>query len=648
MNATELIKYTSDKNKGELLHWFENLDKTVDGVSQELLEPGVEALKKSLQTGDWIDYAVCCKKEGQTHKEIMDKVKKSESWIKKYVNPRLKRDTVGQSSTLHGATLDEILRAKHIHTVINFEIGDLKKATRKFSGWGSVEVKDSQQDKLPIDSIKKIMPTYMQRGSPIMYGHSNRHVGRILKYEIRKKEVAGKEVPGLWLEGLIFNNYKIDDQAWESIQLAEKSGKPVLSLGATPIGVPKYECAGNECFRKFDGLQIYEFTVTDLAGQGQQGANPESTIDKISLAKGQEMDEKTMETDVEKALFGGETRSQVWKPEWGRMQRELPKKIANFDRQLKSKKDDYANFKKQYGSMGKDFQAKMNAFLKEKKARDQAYQKEIQAIQANINTLRTKLASIPVNKASAELAQETATELMKAIDDYNMLTNPFGNLVGGRLLKMDLEKSLPATDDELVDLMLSSCPSCQSHYDSLIKAGTTEPDARSIIYFDLMNALELSKEVYNEMEPLTKEEGADLSQALEQINKGQQQIIALLQKANGPPEEKDEKKPEDKEEDKEKKKADKSGDKEKETKDPKTTPSKEPVLTLSEDGVELTPEQFEERLKKAGYQKVATSPAPGTTNRDLTQGQETKKGKLPTVEESLEVLSSMDMSAFKG
>ena len=142
--TTELIEYTDDKNKGELLHWFENLDKTVDGVSKELLEPGVEALKKSLQTGDWIDYAVCCKKEGLTHKEIMDRVQKSESWIKKYVNPKLKQATVDPSSTHVGATLDEILRAKHIHTIINFELGDLQKATRKFSGWGSVEVKDSQ------------------------------------------------------------------------------------------------------------------------------------------------------------------------------------------------------------------------------------------------------------------------------------------------------------------------------------------------------------------------------------------------------------------------------------------------------------------------------------------------------------------------
>ena len=144
----------------------------------------------------------------------------------------------------------------------------------------------------------------------------------------------------------------------------------------------------------------------------------------------------------------------------------------------------------------------------------------------------------------------------------------------------------------------------------------------------------------------TKKEGADLTAALQSIAKGQQEIIALLNKANAPPPGKDEDKKDPKdEEDEEKKKADKSQDKEKETKDPKST--KEPVLTLSEDGI--TMDQFEKAAEKMGFKKVSKSPAPGTTDRTqdtLTQGGEQKKGKLPTAEQNIQALIDMDMSAL--
>jgi len=622
-------------SKGELLRKLE----CSANIDEELLKALSIPLKKSLLPEDWVEYAALCKLDGESHKEIMEKTGYSDSWIKKYVNRKIKEDTQVIPVEPEIVTIDDILQARHIHTILDFSLGELKKETRRFSGWGSVEVKDSQSDKLPIEALKKIMPIYMQRGAPIMFGHSNRHVGKILKYEFRDKEVDGKSIPGLWLEGIIFSNYKIDDQAWDSIQLAKQTGKAVLSLGATPLGVPKFECAGNECFRKFDDLQIYEFTVTDLA-RGQQGANPEATIE-MALAKSLNLNQEvsSMNTKIEKGIPLSRSASQstvVWKPEWGQMQREYPKKIQQFERQLAAKKDEAKRSKSEMDSIARDYQNKLKAFQRDAKQRESTYDKEIAVIEEKIKNLKEKLATI--GKADKELAQETATELIKAIDEWNQLTNPLGSVVGGRLLKMEQEKTLPAHNTELINLMLSSCPSCQSQYNTLLKSGLSEAEAKDSLLGELMNALEIAKEEYNEMNEVDKEGETDLAAVLQQLAKGQQEIIALLNKQGekAPPSEKDEEEEEEESDSEEESKADKEEDKE-----------KEPVLTLSK--FNLDQDSFAELAKKMGYTRVGQGPAPVITpEREVTKGNTGQKSKLPTVEENLEAMRRLDFSKLRG
>lgn len=584
MSITEL-EANNGITKAQLLRSFDEAGE----IDDQLLESMQTTLKETLTREDWINYAVLCKQNGEHHKKILDKIPYSDSWIKKYVNPKLKEVTLKEELLHKEDTNNPPSLERHFHPLLDFSIGEIRKATRRFSGWGSVEVKDSQSDKLPIDGLKKIMPTYMQRGSPIMFGHSNRHVGKILKYDFRDKNVTGKKIPGLWLEGLIFNNYKIDDQAWESIQLAKSTAKPVLSLGATPVGEAKYECEDNECFRKFDDLQIYEFTVTDLV-RGQQGANPEATVDKISLAKAdkekQLMDENDMsEEDTLKAFRGSSAGgSVIWKPEWGRMRQEFPKKINAFDKRLKAKRKEYEHFRREYDSMGKDYQAKLKRFNQEKKQRANTFKKEIQVIESKISELRTQLESI--GKSDGELAQQTATELMKAIDEWTQFNK---------------------THEEI-------------------------------------------KKEEDEME-ITKEEGQMITDLLEKLSKSNEAIMArleTLEKAGAPPpaeeEEEDDKKKFPPVKDKEKKKADKEKAKVP-GKDSKEAPDKEPVLALSEHG--LTAESFDEIAKKMGYSLVGKGPAPDvSTKRDMTKGSPDNKGKMQTAEESIEALLNGDLSTL--
>lgn len=227
-----------------------------------------------------IAYATVLKFEGLSREKIAEKVGFSVSWLKKYVYPKYNQ-IKKECEILPNENIPVTNSQKITTIVLRLKVSDLKKEKREFSGWGSVELKDAHGEIVGVDGLEKIMPTYMARGSPITFGHSNRIVGKVLKWAIRNKSVKGKKIPGLWLNGRVHNHYKIDDQAWKAIQLSIERDQPVLSLGATPIGNPKIECNETECVKLYDDLQLYEFSITNIQG-GSQGANPEA---KIEVAK---------------------------------------------------------------------------------------------------------------------------------------------------------------------------------------------------------------------------------------------------------------------------------------------------------------------------------------------------------------------------
>lgn len=284
---------TEKLSKANMLYLAEHSSSLDEGT----LEDVTQSMEKVMKSKDWVEYATILKQQGMKHDDICNRVKKSPSWIKKYVNPMLKEVTPLIKLHPPTDTTNEFVPGLPIHTVLEITIAELKKETRTFGGWGSVEVLDSQKEVVSIEGLEAIMPTYMKRGSPIMYGHSNRHVGNVFKYKIKDKLVKGKNVPALWLEGLIHSDYKIDDMAWDALQYAYRAGLPVLSLGATPIGHPKTQCNDKACFKKYDTFQLYEFTITEQQ-QGSIGANPEATIE-VALAKSKDID---MKSELDKGI----------------------------------------------------------------------------------------------------------------------------------------------------------------------------------------------------------------------------------------------------------------------------------------------------------------------------------------------------------
>ena len=68
---------------------------------------------------------------------------------------------------------------------------------------------------VPINEIKQGMYNLMARGGNILYGHSNKPVGKILSWEIKKHPDAG--VDGLWIVAQIYKDYPLDDEVWQMI-----------------------------------------------------------------------------------------------------------------------------------------------------------------------------------------------------------------------------------------------------------------------------------------------------------------------------------------------------------------------------------------------------------------------------------------------
>ena len=149
---------------------------------------------------------------------------------------------------------------------------------RWFTGWASVEIVDSQGEKIAIDAFKKVMKDYMATGGPIIDTHSNKIVGNVVDYKFKKKNGN----PGLWIKGLILDRYDTHDEVWKDLKDGVYTG---LSMG----GKNKAEeanivCEGDTCFNHIKEIELFEISVVD------KPANKESTIESVNQVAKQDKD----------------------------------------------------------------------------------------------------------------------------------------------------------------------------------------------------------------------------------------------------------------------------------------------------------------------------------------------------------------------
>ena len=245
--------------------------------SEESLDPLIRAIKKSLNREEILEYCVILRQEGYSIPKVAGMIKYKDSWIKKYVNPIF--NAVTELEKLELELPEMVTRSTNFRKVLmKATPTSIDEEKREFEAWATVEVEDSEGEIVEAKGISQTMPTYMERGGILLYGHSNRHVGNTLKWKDLHKEVDGKSVPGILLRAKVFNHYKIDDQAWNSVLLAKRLGKPILSIGATPTS-DRVDCEGDKCRRVIEKEQLYEITITEMT-EGSQGANPEATLER--------------------------------------------------------------------------------------------------------------------------------------------------------------------------------------------------------------------------------------------------------------------------------------------------------------------------------------------------------------------------------
>lgn len=156
------------------------------------------------------------------------------------------------------------------------EVEILNPEDRIFKAWGSVEVRDRENDLLPMDEFKKIMPVIMDRGGILMDQHSNRQVGKLLNYNFKMKQTSEGPKLGVYLTGKIFKNYEHDDMVWQGIKAGIYKG---LSFGGRNK-IKDVVFDKNGLTNVLTKLEGFEFSL--VPGMGNQ----EATMEEINyLAK---------------------------------------------------------------------------------------------------------------------------------------------------------------------------------------------------------------------------------------------------------------------------------------------------------------------------------------------------------------------------
>ena len=150
---------------------------------------------------------------------------------------------------------------------------------RIVAGFASVEVKDLQNDIVPVSVLERAMYDFMSRGGTVIYGHTNIPVGRVVRWEVREHPETGK--PGLWIEVELFRGVIPADQLWEAIKSGKVLGFSIGGVGREERVKVKTEDGREEEADLVTFLQLLEISIVE------EPANPHARIEYVNyMAKG--------------------------------------------------------------------------------------------------------------------------------------------------------------------------------------------------------------------------------------------------------------------------------------------------------------------------------------------------------------------------
>ena len=136
----------------------------------------------------------------------------------------------------------------------------------------SAPIVDKQGDMIPTETIKEAMDFYMKHGI-YSYKHDEIPIGQPLAYKIKDGKVL--------LKVGIHNKLDMHDKVWKEIQ--QYGSRGASSIRGEALNQNKV-CPPNEaCFTKIDKLGLWS-----VSWVGDSPANPEATVQSVSMAKEEE------------------------------------------------------------------------------------------------------------------------------------------------------------------------------------------------------------------------------------------------------------------------------------------------------------------------------------------------------------------------
>ena len=145
---------------------------------------------------------------------------------------------------------------------------------RLVKGFATVDVKDYQADRIPIEVMKGAFLEYMSRGGAILFRHKGKIVGKVLHWNPEFNKEAGKE--GIQIIAEINKQYKFDDLTWNAVKEGAIKG---FSVGGD---IPDPE---QNVIMKDGGVQEVQKVELGEISLVVDPANPYATIEETSIAK---------------------------------------------------------------------------------------------------------------------------------------------------------------------------------------------------------------------------------------------------------------------------------------------------------------------------------------------------------------------------
>lgn len=188
---------------------------------------------------------------------------------------------------------------------------------RMYVSWASVDVKDHDNEIIPIEDIIKDQDTLLERGGPISDEHSNRIIGRTMAYTVMVHPTSGTE--GVLHLNKIFADNDLDDKVWSEIKSGERTGSSVGGYNQS-VSFTKDPMTGQP-IKQLDGFRQFETASVRSPCNPLALNEAVSAIAKSKAYSGDDDDKKKagIETDPNKqddinAIAGLEEKSSVKKP----------------------------------------------------------------------------------------------------------------------------------------------------------------------------------------------------------------------------------------------------------------------------------------------------------------------------------------------